>query len=279
MSRVAVYKLNKRQETKETTDQIIIVMVKSIRKIMPRIGTLKLYELLNKEFKKRNIKCGRDKLFTVLKEARLLVPKRKRFKRTTQSNHLFNKHSNKIKGITINRPEQVWQSDITYIKTKEGHLYLSLITDSYSKKIVGYELSDNMKTESTKRALVKAIKNRRYPKRKLIHHSDRGLQYCNPLYTEVLDRNSIKISMTTKYDPYENAIAERVNGILKDEFYISDNRMSKLEAKQIIDKSIKIYNELRPHMSCEMMTPNQAHIKGKFKYKKWGKYSMTELWN
>ena len=121
-------------------------------------------------------------------------------------------------------------SDITYIKTKQGNLYLSLITDAYSKKIVGYEISDNMKTESTKKALDMAIKNRSYPKRKLIHHSDRGLQYCNPLYTDTLEKENIKISMTEKYDPYENSIAERVNGILKQEFDIRDRRLTKVEA-------------------------------------------------
>ena len=155
----------------------------------------------------------------------MLVPKKKKWTRTTQSNHLFNKHSNKIKGVQLKRPEQIWQSDITYIKTKEGNLYLSLITDAYSKKIMGYQLSDNLKTESVKKAL--AIKNRRYPKRKLIHHSDRGLQYCNPLYTQELEKRKIKISITTKYDPYENSIAERVNGILKQEFSISDIRITK----------------------------------------------------
>jgi len=279
ISRSAIYSSIKRQYRQRAQKTLIINLVKQIRKRMPRLGTIKLYELLRPKFEGLGIKCGRDKLYRILKNACMLVPRKKKFIRTTQSNHLFTKHSNKIKGIKIKRPEQIWQSDITYIKTKEGNLYLSLITDAYSKRIMGYELSDNLKTESVKRALIKAINNRKYPKRKLIHHSDRGLQYCNPAYTEELEKRRIKISMTTKYDPYENAIAERVNGILKGEFSISDTRITKKEAQKIIDRSIEIYNNERPHLSCEMMTPNQAHTNGKYDYKKWGKYSITESWN
>jgi len=279
ISRAAIYSSIKRLYRQRAQKALIINLVKQIRKRMPRLGTIKLYELLRPKFEELGIKCGRDKLYQILKNACMLVPRKKKFIRTTQSNHLFTKHSNKIKGIKLKRPEQIWQSDITYIKTKEGNLYLSLITDAYSKRIMGYELSDNLKTESVKRALLKAINNRKYPKRKLIHHSDRGLQYCNPAYTEELEKRRIKISMTTKYDPYENSIAERVNGILKGEFSISDTRITKKEAQNIIDRSIEIYNNERPHLSCEMMTPNQAHTNGKYDYKKWGKYSITESWN
>lgn len=279
ISRAAIYSSIRRYNERVAQGEKIIHLVKQIRKRMPRLGVEKLYFLLKPKFRELGIKCGRDKLYQILRNACMLVPKKKKFTRTTQSNHLFNKHSNKIKGVKLKRPEQIWQSDITYIKTKEGNLYLSLITDAYSKKIMGYELSDNLKTESVKRALLKAISNRKYPKRKLIHHSDRGLQYCNPAYTQELEDRKIKISMTTKYDPYENSIAERINGILKDEFSISDRRITKQEAKRIIDTSIEIYNDERPHLSCEMMTPNQAHTKGKYVYKKWGKYSITESWN
>lgn len=266
-------------ETNDKRNQRVIKLVKRIRKRMPRLGSIKLYDRLKPEFSKKGIKCGRDKFIEILKEACMLVPKKKKFIRTTDSNHLFNKHTNKVKGLKLKRPEQIWMSDITYIKTKEGNMYLSLITDAYSKKIVGYEISDNMKTESTKRALVRAIKNRSYPNRKLIHHSDRGLQYCNPLYTDTLEKEKITISMTEKYDPYENSIAERVNGILKQEFDISNRRLSKQEAIKNIKRSIHIYNNERPHLSCKLMTPNEAHEKGKYEYKKWGKYAFTEEWN
>ena len=279
ISRTSVYKILNSVDKGKVINEQIIKMVLRIRKRMPRIGTLKLYDKLRSEFNREGIKCGRDKFIKILKDACMLVPKKKKFTRTTNSNHLFNKHSNKVKGFKLKRPEQIWMSDITYIKTKEGNLYLSLITDAYSKKIVGYNVADNMKTESTKQALTRAIKGRIYPNRKLIHHSDRGLQYCNPLYTDELEKERITISMTEKYDPYENSIAERVNGILKQEFDISNSRLNKTEAIKNIHRSIHIYNNERPHLSCQMMTPNEAHVKGRYEYKKWGKYAFTEEWN
>ena len=246
---------------------------------MPRLGSAKLYHILKFDMLVEGIDIGRDKFHNMLKHLCLLVPRKKKFFRTTDSNHLFNKHSNLVKGLKINKPEQLWVSDITYLKTKNGTMYLSLITDAYSKKIMGYEVSDNLKAESSKKALLMALKNRKYPHRKLIHHSDRGIQYCCPEYTDVLDNHNIKISMTQKYDPYENAIAERVNGILKQEFDISNHKLHKDEVKKITKNSINIYNHLRPHFSCNLMTPNQAHLNGKFDYKKWGNFSINEIWN
>ena len=195
-----------------------------------------------------------------MKKHQLLVKKRKTRHYTTDSKHRFYKHPNRIKGLKINRPEQVWVSDITYIKTKQGHNYLHLVTDAYSKKIMGYNLSDNLKVESTLKALKMAIKNRKFPKKSLIHHSDRGFQYCADAYTEYLENNYITICMTEKYDPYENAIAERVNGILKDEFAIGEGFKNHLQAVREVKNAIGIYNEFRPHLSCNMKTPNQAHL-------------------
>lgn len=172
---------------------------------MPRLGSAKLYHILKFDLLVEGVDIGRDKFHKMLKHLCLLVPRKKMFFRTTQSNHLFNKHSNLVKGMRINKPEQLWVSDITYLKTSNGSMYLSLITDAYSKKIMGYEVSDNLKAESSKKALVMALKNRKHPKRKLIHHSDRGIQYCCPEYTDVLEHHKIKISMTQKYDPYEPA--------------------------------------------------------------------------
>jgi len=246
---------------------------------MHRIGSAKLYHILKFDMLCNGIVIGRDKFHKMLKHLCLLVPRKKMFFRTTDSNHLFNKHSNLVKGMTLNKPEQLWVSDITYIKTAAGTMYLSIVTDAYSKKIMGFELSGNLKAESSKRALLMAIKNRKYPNRKLIHHSDRGIQYCCPEYTDVLDKHKIKISMTQKYDPYENSIAERINGILKQEFDISNNKIPKHEAQRIVKNSIKIYNNMRPHFSCNLMTPQIAHLKGKFNYKKWGNFSITEIWN
>lgn len=250
-----------------------------VRKYLARAGSKKLYHILKLDLQLMDIKIGRDKFHQILKELRLLVPKRKKFTRTTMSNHLFNKHSNLVKGMKLTKPEQLWVTDITYVKTATKNFYLTLITDAYSKKIMGYNLSDNLKIESSIVALKMALNNRKYPRRKLIHHSDRGLQFCNPAYTNILEREKIKISMTEKYDPYENSIAERVNGILKSEFEISNKKTHETEVNQIVTNSISIYNKMRPHWSCNLMTPEQAHTQGKFKYKKWGKYSITEKWN
>jgi putative transposase len=217
------------------------------------------------------IRCGRDKLFDILREENMLVPKKKKQGRTTNSYHKFRKHQNLIKEKEVKKPEEVWVSDITYIPTDFGKLYLFLTTDFYSKKIMGWNLSGNLKTESAIVALKMALKNRRYKKRELIHHSDRGLQYCDPDYTDILEGNDIKISMTTKYDPYENAVAERVNGILKDEFDIACIRGAEKSVRREIKRAIHIYNTKRMHLSCEYMTPEEAHRKGKFDRKKWPK--------
>jgi len=238
---------------------------------LPRIGGKKLYYLLKPEFEERVIKCGRDKFLRVLRQECLLVKRRKNFTKTTQSYHRFNKHPNLVMGTTISRQEQVWVSDITYIRTRQGFMYLSLITDAYSKQIMGYNLSDNMKTESTTKALKMALRNRRYPNTSLIHHSDRGFQYCSPDYIKVLDDNNISVSMTTKYDPYENAIAERVNGILKNEFILDYGNINKPDAYRIVNQAINIYNFERPHLSCDYLTPAQAHEFGDYELKSWSK--------
>lgn len=279
VSRTTIYRW--RIQNKVLTEEHLIIkkLVNQVRSYMPKLGSVKLYHLLKYDLNLNGINIGRDKFHKTLKHLCLLVPRKKMFFRTTESNHLFNKHSNLVKGMKLNKPEQLWVSDITYLRTKNGTMYLSLITDAYSKKIMGFEVSDNLKAESSKKALLMAIKNRNYPRRKLIHHSDRGIQYCCPEYTDVLDNHKVKISMTQKYDPYENAIAERINGILKQEFDISNSRIYKNEIKRITRHSINIYNEMRPHYSCNLLTPNQAHCNGKYHYKKWGNFSITEIWN
>lgn len=202
-----------------------------------------------------------------MRENRLLIQRKRRFHKTTNSNHRFRKHPNLIKGNVYNKSEQVWVSDITYIKTAEGYLYLSLITDLYSKKIMGYNLADNMRVESTVKALKMAINQRQFPDRELIHHSDRGFQYCSDEYTNMLSANNIKISMTQSYDPYENAAAERVNGILKDEYEIGEGFACEAHAQREIKNAIRVYNSKRPHISCDYFTPDYAHLHQKHKTK------------
>lgn len=233
-----------------------------LRRQMPRLGTRKLYYLLKTQ---GSIHIGRDKLFSVLRQEGLLVSRKRKYTVTTNSKHWLRKYPNLIKGVHLERPEQLWVADITYIDTLDGNAYLHLITDAYSKRIMGYELCDNMEAASTLKALKMALSKRKYKTSELIHHSDRGLQYCSKLYTDCLKEHDVIISMTENGDPYENAVAERVNGILKDEFGLSDTLESIMHAKELASQSIKIYNNVRPHLSCSMLTPNQMHKQDKVK--------------
>ncbi len=230
-----------------------------IRTEMPRIGTRKLYYLLKDQLDRLSIKIGRDGLFDYLRSEQLLVLPRKNYTRTTHSKHWLRKHPNLLKGLLVDHPEQAWVSDITYVKTKQKTHYLSLITDAYSRKIMGYALSDDLRAAHMVKALRMAIKKRRL-KTPLIHHSDRGLQYCSAEYQKVLKSNNITPSMTDGYDCYQNALAERVNGILKNELMIGRcNDQSELE--KMVDQSIAIYNCKRPHLSLRMKTPEMVHKK------------------
>jgi transposase InsO family protein len=243
---------------------------------MPRIGTRKLYYLIKDDLQAMNIKLGRDVLFNFLRAEHLLIKPKRSYVKTTNSKHWMKKYPNLTKDIVITKPEQLWVSDITYIQTDCGHNYLSLITDAYSKKIMGYELLDNLTTAGPLKALESALKSRKY-KHKLIHHSDRGIQYCSSEYVRKLQDNEIEISMTENGDPYENAIAERINGILKYEFLLIDGFKNHLEATDVINQSVQIYNEQRPHLSCDMLTPNQAHLQQEKPMIKWKKKTSKVL--
>ena len=270
LSRQSYYK-NKTSRIKRNADLIIVRdMVMRIRCKMPRIGTRKLYYLIKDELNMLNIKIGRDVLFNFLRAEYLLIKPKRSYVKTTNSKHWMKKYPNLIKNIEVTKPEQLWVSDITYIQTEQGHNYLSLVTDAYSKKIMGYELLDNLSTAGPIKALEYALKNRKYT-HDLIHHSDRGLQYCSADYINTLKENNVIISMTENGDPYENAIAERINGILKYEFLIIDGFKNHLEALKVIKESVGIYNDERPHLSCEMLTPNQTHLQQKIQIKKWKK--------
>ena len=234
-------------------------LVAQIRMQMPRLGTRKLYYLVKQELELRSIKLGRDALFDYLRREYLLIKPRKNYTQTTHSNHWLRKHPNLLSETDIRRSEQVFVSDITYIKSRERTHYLSLVTDAYSRKIVGHHLSDDMSAESVVKALSKAIKERK-SKQFLIHHSDRGIQYCASLYQDTLREAGITPSMTDGYDCYQNALAERVNGILKQEFLFNKCNTGK-DLKNLINESIDIYNTKRPHLSLNMKTPKFVHEK------------------
>ena len=253
------YKLISRVANKKNLAQVIIDLVNEIRIKMPMIGTRKLYHLLEKSLKE--LKVGRDKLFNILRVNHLLIKAKRQYHITTNSHHRFKKHKNLIENLEINRPEQVWVSDITYLGNRDNPMYLALVTDAYSKKIMGFNVSNSLNAQGAINALNMATKNRKYTHiTELIHHSDRGLQYCSDKYQEILQNNHIKCSMTEKYDPYQNAIAERINGILKQEF-IRDLDINDIEImKAFMKNSIHIYNTFRPHFSNYYLTPNDMHL-------------------
>jgi len=237
---------------------------------MPRIGTRKLYYLLKENFRKKSVKIGRDKLFDVLREEGLLIVRKKKYTKTTDSKHWMRRYPNLVKGIKLKRPEQLWVADITYISLRQGYCYLHLVTDAYSKRVMGYRVSENMGAGSTLQALQMAIKSRRYGG-KLVHHSDRGLQYCSALYVKTLQKKGIAISMTEDGSPYDNAIAERINGILKDEFGLDDTFDDREQVELQVNQSITIYNRQRPHQSNHLLTPYKMHQQNRLKPKSWHK--------
>lgn len=220
----------------------------------------KLVKSLDEEFTIANLKVGRDTLFNVLRKHQMLTLRKKYSSRTTNSYHRFYKYNNIIKDLEVTRPNQVWVSDITYIRTVKGFCYLALITDMYSRKIVGYDLSDSLELNGCVRALNKAIYQAKGIK-DLTHHSDRGIQYCSNVYTQILKRNKIQISMTEENHCYENAMAERVNGILKDEFYLDQTFTDMAHAKRATKNAINLYNEIRLHLSLDYKTPNMVYLK------------------
>jgi len=242
---------------------------------MPRIGTRKLYYLLKNKLQELGV--GRDRLFRILKANYMLIKPKRSYHITTNSHHRFRKHKNSIDGLEINRPEQVWVADITYVGNRKNPMYLSLITDAYSKKIKGYAVSNSLATQGSIKALKMAVKNRKYPNQSLIHHSDRGLQYCSNEYQKVIVKNHLKCSMTESYDPYQNAVAERVNGILKQEFLLNTTNIDLKTMKTLVKQSIEIYNQYRPHLSCKMLTPNQMHKQKIVKIKTYKTKNLREL--
>ena len=257
MHRDAFYKFKKREEKRKSIEKRVIELVKEERIDQPRVGTRKLYEALRYTFATNGLKVGRDCLFDILREHDMLVKRKKSGCKTTDSYHRFHKYKNLVKEMDVTAPNQVWVSDITYIRVIGGFCYLALITDMYSRKIVGYDISDSLELAGCLRALHKALRHVR-PAAGLIHHSDRGIQYCSNQYVNELKKRNIKISMTEENHCYENAIAERVNGILKDEFYLDQTFNNEKHIKQAAKNAIKIYNNKRLHLSLGFKTPNMV---------------------
>lgn len=259
ISRQAIYQRIERSDQRCKELARVKSMVMNQRMFLPRLGTRKLYYLLSDLLEKEQIKIGRDGLFDLLRSENMLIRPRKNYTKTTNSKHWLRKHPNLLKDMQPKEPNEVYVSDITFVKSKERTHYLSIVTDAFSRKIVGHHLSDDMSSENVVMALKMANKERSC-NTQVIHHSDRGLQYCSWIYQKELAENNMIPSMTDGYDCYQNALAERINGILKQEFLIEKCNTGK-ELKTLIKQSIRSYNNLRPHLSLNMKTPNSVHKK------------------
>jgi len=262
ISRSAYYKSLQSYERDVISDSLILEMVQRERRLQPRLGGRKLYYLLCDEIHKIDSNFGRDKFFAFLGKYDLLVERKRQYRNTTNSYHHFHKYNNLIKMIEINRPNQVWAADITYLRTEHSFVYLSLLTDMYSRKIVGWHLSESLSIEGSIAALQQALKSNKI-QQSLIHHSDRGIQYCSNDYVNILNNNNISISMTEENHCYENALAERVNGILKDEYLLDGTFKDFAQAQSSCREAVNLYNSRRPHLALGYKTPEAVHCAAK----------------
>lgn len=261
-SRQAYYQGQQKQDSRLAFGTVVAELVTEIRGRVgnQKLGTRKLLPLINEQLEKQGLSVGRDQLFGIMDAYGLKIRQRKRKRpRTTDNTHGFKRYPNLIKNLDLELSERVWASDITYVKVKDKFMYLSLITDAYSRKIMGYRLHKDLSVEGSMKALMMAIGNRQYPKRKLIHHSDQGVQYCSHAYINMLKTQGIAISMTSKGSPHENALAERINGILKQEYGLGKIIGTEDKARSLVDAAIESYNLKRPHQSLQGQTPEQMH--------------------
>ncbi len=270
-SRQAYYQQSKHNYNEVVKTEIILGFVGQQRKLMPRIGGRKLHHIIKNQLPE-DLVPGRDKFFDLLREKGLLVKKKRYRAKTTWSNHWMRKYPNLIKEFTPDRPHQLWVSDITYLETKQGFVYLFLITDAYSRKIIGWNLSDTLEAKNAVAALRMALRQLPDNVTDIYHHSDRGSQYCSREYVKLINKRNFKISMTENGDPLENSIAERVNGILKTEWIYDLKLKDTKEAIKQVNRIIKIYNNIRPHDSIERLTPNIAHERNGALSKLWKNY-------
>ncbi len=258
MSRQNYYKGHQKKNARQVDASLIEELVKAERAVQPRLGGKKLHVVLSPKLAEANVRIGRDRFFKVLDEKGLLLDPLPKAPRTTNSRHYLPVFTNQFKALDLTGPNQAWVSDITYIRTDEGFLYLSLITDAYSRKIVGFHAGDTLETEGCLNALEKAVKelvDGMFP----MHHSDRGSQYCSHVYTGRLREHGLGISMTEENHCYENAKAERVNGILKQEYGLGSTFRTKEHAIASVDQAVLLYNTRRPHLSLKYKTPEEVH--------------------
>lgn len=260
MSRDAYYKYRHREKQRRALEEEVLSLIRPRRRLQSREGGRKLYKAIKSDLEKMALKVGRDKLFDILRKHDMLVKPRRSYVRTTNSRHGFNTYLNLVEEFEPTGINQLWVSDITYIRTVEGFLYLALITDAYSRKIVGYDISDSLELEGALRALRQALRSLPAD-HSLIHHSDRGIQYCSHAYVNELRKRGIRVSMAAKGNCYENALAERVNGILKQEYYLDQTFKMKPLAKIACKQAVRLYNGYRLHMSLDYQIPDNVHCR------------------
>ena len=274
-SKQTYYKKIKTKEKQDIQESLVLDLVKEKRKLWKKGSGRNLHAALKTEFNRHNVKMGRDKFFDLLRNNGLLIKKKQRRTRTTFSYHHFHKYPNLIKELETTRVNQVIVTDITYLYLSgtDSFTYLFLVTDLFSRKVLGFNISDNLSAKSGVKALRMALKNMS-DINNTIHHSDRGIQYCSHKYTKILNDNDIKISMTENSDPLENAVAERINKTLKEEFTTDKqiNFTNYGQAKIMMSQFIKFYNDERPHRSLEMYTPSIAYEMNRKLKRKWKAY-------
>lgn len=256
ISRQAYYQGRARAQRCQDRQEEALTVVRAERGVLPRLGTRKLYHLHREAF--RALKIGRDALFNLLRQHELLIARKRSKRRTTDSRHGLLTYQNLVKDNPPTAPKAVFVADITYVETLEGFRYAALVTDAYSRKIVGYDLSASLSIEGSLRALKMALSGVDDAPG-LIHHSDRGVQYCSRAYVEVLAEHKARVSMAAVGNPYENALAERVNGILKGEFFLDSLFATEAQARAALEQAVRLYNERRPHLSLDYRTPSQVH--------------------
>ena len=263
VSRQGLYQRRQRQARQGARDEQVLDQVKAVRTKLPRLGTRKLGHKIAPKLRLQGIRCGRDALFTLLRQRGLLVPKKRSYTKTTDSHHRFHKHPNLVKDAPKpTAPNQLWVSDITYLPTRQGTVYLSLVTDAYSRRIVGHHVHPSLHTTGCLAALERAVRGAGRAAAGCVHHSDRGSQYASDAYQAALNQATMRCSMTDGYDCYQNALAEWVNGILKDEFlFVLPDDLH--EARLLVDQAVHLYNEERPHLALNSLTPNQVHQQAK----------------
>ena len=259
MSRQNYYAKRRRRRRREATGHVVAELVVKERQLQPRLGTRKLHVLLKEQLAQAGVRIGRDRMFEELRLRQLLVKKKRApYPRTTDARHSLPVFTNLVKDRPVKKANQVWAADLTYVRTADSFLYLALVTDQSSRKIVGYHCGDTLEAIGCIRALEMALQH--LPEgAKPIHHSDRGSQYCCHEYVQRLRDRGMAVSMTQTNHSAENALAERVNGILKGEYGLGEKFESVEQTMKAVHQAVALYNTRRPHTALGYRTPSQVH--------------------